>query len=241
MVGDRHQPSGADLGAQRAGRVGQHEDLGAGGGQRAHRGDARRRVAALVEVRAAHEHAHGHAAAGGRAPRGRRGRARSGAGSRAARRSRRLTASSTASATAPSPEPSTMPTRGATCARRTAAAAPSALTPATPRRRPAAAARPWSWSARAAGAPEVHGRVGRGELLQALAAAAARRADVELLGHHGDGADRALAGGHHRPDGRCLRALALRVGGVLDVGARRGSPPSGERRAAPTGNSEYGA
>ena len=50
--------------------------------------DARPGVAALVEVRAAHEHAHRHAAAAGRGPRGRRGRGRSGAGSRAARRSR---------------------------------------------------------------------------------------------------------------------------------------------------------
>jgi hypothetical protein len=62
VVGDRHQAARPDLRAQRAGGVGQHEDLGAGSGQRPHRGDARRRVAALVEVRAAHEHAHRHAA-----------------------------------------------------------------------------------------------------------------------------------------------------------------------------------
>ena len=38
-----------------------------------------------------------------------------------------------------------------------------------------------------------------------------------LLGDDGDGADLALAGGDHRADGRCLGALALRIGGVLDV------------------------
>ena len=85
---------------------------------------------------------------------------------------------------------------------------------------------------RAAGAPEVHRRVGRGELLQALAAAAARRADVELLGHHGDGADLALAGGDHRADGRRLRALALRIGGVLDVGADVDRPGGRAQRGA---------
>ena len=68
------------------------------------------------------------------------------------------------------------------------------------------------------GRPRYTGVSGVGELLQALAAAAARRADVELLGDDGDGADLALAGGDHRADGRRLGALALRVGGVLDVG-----------------------
>ena len=58
-----------------------------------------------------------------------------------------------------------------------------------------------------------------GELRQALAAAAARRADVGVLRDHRDRRDARLAGGDHRADGRGLGALALRIGGVLDVGA----------------------
>ena len=80
-----------------------------------------------------------------------------------------------------------------------------------------------------------------GELAQALAAAAARRA--QLAAGRGDDhlGDPAAAAGDERADRRRLGALALRVGGVLDVRARvaRGRPR--RAAAAPTGKCEYGA
>jgi hypothetical protein len=63
----------------------------------------------------------------------------------------------------------------------------------------------------------VHGRLRRRELGEALAAAAAGRADLDLLGDDRGGGDLVLAGGHERADRRRLGALALGVGGVLDV------------------------
>ena len=59
-----------------------------------------------------------------------------------------------------------------------------------------------------------------GELAQALAAAAARRALLLARRRHDDLDHAAAAARHHRPERRRLGALALRVGGVLDVGAR---------------------
>ena len=72
-------------------------------------------------------------------------------------------------------------------------------------------------------------RPGPAELGQPLAAAAARR-DQLRVGHDGDLGDPASAARHERADRRRLGALALRVGGVLDVARRRaGRRP---RRAA---------
>ena len=80
------------------------------------------------------------------------------------------------------------------------------------------------------GRPRCTGVSGRGELRQALAAAAARRADVQAFGDDRDLGDLRVAGRDHRADRRRLGALALRVGGVLDVRARRDAAVG--RRAA---------
>ena len=82
------------------------------------------------------------------------------------------------------------------------------------------------------------------ELAQPLAAAAARRAQLAAGRGDDDLGDPPAAAGHERADRRRLRALALRVGGVLDVRAgvaaavvgaharrRRGSRSTARRRA----------
>ena len=136
------------------------------------------------------------------------------------------TASSTASATAPSPEPRTIPTRGTSSVRSrmaaTAAAASAAAITASLRQVGGAEAERQQLAERdgppdALGPAEVHGHVGPGELGQALAAAAAR-GDELGVGHHGDLLDPPRARGDERADRARLRALALRVARVLDVG-----------------------
>ena len=122
--------------------------------------------------------------------RGRRGPRRRAAGSRAARRRGARSRPATASATAPRPEPSTRPTRGARPARarrRLAAACRAPSSGRTSGSKASGSSSPsWSSRRRPSGSAEVDGRLGAGELGQPLAAAAAGRADVELLGHDGD-------------------------------------------------------
>ena len=65
----------------------------------------------------------------------------------------------------------------------------------------------------------MDGRIGRGEFVEALAAAAARGAQAVAVADDDDLDDFAGARGDHRADGRRLRALALRVGRVFDIGA----------------------
>src|SRR5829696_8595300 len=72
---------------------------------------------------------------------------------------------------------------------------------------------------RAAGGDDVDGGVERHELAQALAAAAARDARLVAVADHRRLGDLGVAGGDQRADRRRLRAPALGVGGVLDVGA----------------------
>jgi hypothetical protein len=62
VVGDQHEAPGADLGAQRSGRVGEHEDLGTGGAEGADGRANRVELPAFVDVGAALEHRHGHRA-----------------------------------------------------------------------------------------------------------------------------------------------------------------------------------
>ncbi len=73
-------------------------------------------------------------------------------------------------------------------------------------------------AADALGAGEMDRGVRVAELAQALAAAAARRDELGVRHHDGLG-DPVAAAGDERPDGRRLRALALGIGGVLDVRA----------------------
>src|SRR5687767_11666273 len=71
------------------------------------------------------------------------------------------------------------------------------------------------------GAADVDLDIGRAELAEALAAAAARRAEHAVAGlaaHHDDFDDPAVSAGDHHADGAGLGALALRVGGVLHIG-----------------------
>ena len=65
----------------------------------------------------------------------------------------------------------------------------------------------------------MHARVGRRELDELLTTSPARRAELGAFGEHDDLDDRVITRGHHRPDGAGLRALADRIGGILDVAA----------------------
>jgi hypothetical protein len=78
----------------------------------------------------------------------------------------------------------------------------------------------------------VHRDFGRGELVQALATAAARRARAVTVADHGDLDDAARAAGDQGADGAGLGALALRIGGVLDIGAGEHLAGLGTKRAA---------
>ena len=73
---------------------------------------------------------------------------------------------------------------------------------------------------------------GAGELGEALAAAAAGRAQALARGDHQRFRDLALAGCNHRCDRARLRAVALRIAGVLDVGAGEDAPGCGAHRRA---------
>src|SRR4051812_27199864 len=73
---------------------------------------------------------------------------------------------------------------------------------------------------------------GDDELPQALPAAAARHAEVLAVGDHRHLGDVRAPGRDQRPDRRGLRALALRVGGVLDVGADVDRAVLGPQRGA---------
>ena len=74
--------------------------------------------------------------------------------------------------------------------------------------------------------------VERHELAQPLAAAAARDADLGRVGDHRRLEHAGAAGGHEHADRRRLRALPLRVGRVLDVGAGVDRPVLGAQRGA---------
>ena len=225
---------GPDLGAQRAGGVGDQQRLGAGVLERAHRARAsrpgrrpRRRACGPAGTRPAARRgvpSTSRAAVAGDA------RLRE---ARAGRRRRSATASSSASASPPRPEPRMIPSRGAK---------PGALgddrvavdsRAGTPGRRSAAAApRASSSRARRSSAQQVDVGVERHELAQPLAAAAARHAGVLAVGDHRGLGDPRAARPRQRADRRRLGALALRVGGVLDVGADVDRAVLGAQRGA---------
>ena len=211
---------GPDLRAQRARGVREQDELGAQRADGAHRYRDRGRVDALVEVRAALEHRDRDARerADDEAP-GVPGDAADGE-ARAARR--------TGSRRRPAPRRrrrrGRSPGRGAARGR----AAPAGRRPRT---RSAASVTGRSFvkecGSRSASvsvladplrAGEVDRRVGLAELAQALAAAAAGRDELGV-GHDDDLRDPAAAARDERADRRRLGALALGVGGVLDVRA----------------------
>ena len=179
---------GAHLRAQRAGGVGEHEDLGAR--PRAARGRAcgsSLEVAALVHVRAALEHRHRHAAdaAQHRAPAVARHARR--AGSRAARRSRswwgppRRRPPRRGPSRAPRPRAARRPERSFMTA---AAASPWLMPRGSQLERQRQQLADGRGLARSVQAPRWTGRVRARELREPLAAAAAGRADVHALGRH---------------------------------------------------------
>ena len=219
VVRDQHQLARADLGPQGARRVGQHQDLGAGAVERAHGRAQLIEVAALVEVRSALQQRHRdatelaqhHMAAVtlDRGPRkarqllvGHLDRLADGLGDHAETRAEH-DADARACAAAALQDPRRLaPAHGASRSKASGSSSPSVV----------------DWRG-PPGRPRCTGIIRTAELGQALAAAATRRADVHPLGGHGHRGDAGLAGGHHRADGRGLRTLALRIGGVLDVGA----------------------
>ena len=223
----------AEVGAQRAGGVGQHEDLGAGRLAAPARGcGCCVEVAALVEVRAALERHDGHAADAARA-RARPacpstlGRGKPGQVLVAARRWR--------------PPRRRPPRPGRSRApRRPAAAAParSTSTSAASRQLTGASGSPGAKESGSSSPSVVRTcEPPRWTGVSGLANSARRWRQPPQggqmsisLGHHGHGGDLALAGRDQRADRGRLRALALRVGGVLDVGA--GVDRAGRRPAA---------
>ena len=86
--------------------------------------------------------------------------------------------------------------------------------------------------ARAVLGADVDLGAGHDELAQPLAAAAAGHAEVLAVGDHRDLGDLLAARGDQRADRGRLRALALRVGGVLDVGADVDRAVLGAQRGA---------
>ena len=223
VVGEGDEAARAGLGAQRPGRVGEHEDLGAEQPQRAHRGRAprsprspRRRasgrgsIATGVPSSVPSESAPACPATPADAEAGQLG-----VGDRRPR-------SASSSASAPSPEPSTSPTRGANPGaragrrRRPRRAHPrlsgpndsgSSSASDVVRRTRSRSAR-WIGASGPANSRSRWRQPPHGEHSSALGAATTTSTTA------------AAPARHHRAERRRLRALALRVGGVLDVRAR---------------------
>ena len=232
VVGQRDEAAGAGLGPQRAGRVGEHEDLRAEQPQRADRGRDGGRLDPLVDVRAALEAGDGDAVE--RAERERAGVARDRADAEAGdvgvgdRDRVGELVDERAEAGAEHEPDARREARRALLDRPGGVVHPRLSGPKD------------SGSSSASDVVrrtrshvgEVDRRVGRGELAQPLAAAAARRA--LLLARRGDDDlhDPPAATGHHRAERGGLRALALGVGGVLDVGARVAAAVVGQHRGA---------